>query len=162
LAQWWLQAAWTPADAPHLDLTCGTGPRWLIAYPPPLLRTPALWRARSAWTWATWVALALLSPVLTAAVLIWMIGSDLMGRLVPEWLASGFAWVPDTVPALAATLAASAVTIVLTAGLLGYLTVFSNRDIDPDAPLAPLRRGRSSSGGGSAPKPAVKDAAPYA
>jgi hypothetical protein len=149
LARWWLDSASAaPDEQPTFEP--GSDARWLSTESTP--RTRRLWRARWAWTWATWIVLAVGGPMVTNLLARQLGIYSLLGRIVPglaDWVAAPF-WYRSL------TLALLAATIVALAGLLGRLLAFSNRDIDPEAPRPLLRRILPDTTASTA-KPAVKE-----
>lgn len=121
LARWWLDAAW-PQDQKAPEFALGDRMRWLKpdADGNQPQEWPWPWRLRWAWTWAAWVVLAIASPLITACVLLWLRSSELLERVLPDWLGWP-AWLPDSRVHLALALAGLAVAIVFIAGLFGRL-----------------------------------------
>lgn len=152
LAGWWLRSAHAPlAEQPKFEP--GSDARWLTEGSPPKVRSS--WRARRAGTQATWAALLVGSPVATDLLLRLTRVYDLLERIFPglaDWVAAPF-WYRSL------TLAVLAAAIVAVAGLLGRLFVFSQRDIDPEAPGPWLERILPGATTASTAKPAVKDPA---
>ena len=123
LARWWLDVAW-PQDQKAPEFALGDRMRWLEpdadGKQPKKLQWPWPWRLRWAWTWAAWVVLAIASPFITAGILVWLRSSELLGRVLPEWLGWP-AWLPDSGCHLGFVLMGLAVAIVFIAGLFGRL-----------------------------------------